>query len=733
MRENVGRLAGRLMSAVVRNPVWSAMRMAFAGLLLALLSQATHASETITYTYDALGRLIATAHSGGEYEGLQTSVSYDPAGNRSNYTVTNVPAAPTLSISNATTTEGGTLVFTVTKSGAGAASASWATANGTATSGSDYTAASGTISFALGETSKTVSITTADDAFVEPGETMTVSLSNPSSGVTIGTATGTGTIGDNDVAPGFAISNATAVNEGGTLVYTVTRTGNPNGSFSVNFATANGTAVSGSDYTGNSGTLTFAHNEMSKTISVSTIDDSSVESGETVVVNLSAPTGGSTITTSQASGTINDNDVSFAIDNAPAATEGGTLVYTVTRLGVTSGSYNVNYATANGTAASGSDYTAVSSTLSFGNGETSKTISVSTIGDFLLESDETVLVNLSGPTGGSTITTGQASGTINDDDYPPPTFSITNAATVAEGGTLVFTVTKTGTTNTSYSVNFATANGTAASGSDYTATSGTLTFAANETSKTISVSTIDDFTLESAETVLVNLSGATDGAAITVSQGSGTLTDDDYPPPFFVISAAGQVPEGSPLVFQVTKVGTTNATYSVNYATADGTAIAGSDYVATSGTLTFAPGEIGKFISVPTIVDGTTEAAESLTVNLSSPTGGATIQTGQGNGSIFTPPPNNAPVANADAVSSPKCRTVIKNVTSNDTDVDGDYPLTVISVNQSWAYVASSTSVGMTTPATNGTYTIIYGIQDSRGGTASGTLTVTVSGNQQCL
>ena len=110
---------------------------------------------------------------------------------------------------------------------------------------------------------------------------------------------------------------------------------------------------------------------------------------------------------------------------------------------------------------------------------------------------------------------------------PPPSFSAANAGSVIEGGVLVFTVAKSGGTSTSFSVNYAAAGGTATAGSDFVATSGTLTFAANESAKQVSVTTIDDALSEMSETVVVTLSGATGGATIGIGQGSGTISDND--------------------------------------------------------------------------------------------------------------------------------------------------------------------------------------------------------------
>ena len=688
---------------------------------------AAQTQETTTYTYDALGRLITSTISGGPNDGTQTGTSFDPASNRTNYTVTGTPLPASFAIGNAASvTEGGQLTFTVTKTGGTASSysVSYATADGTATSGSDYTAASGTLTFAAGETTKTIPVFTNDDNVIESSETVLVNLSSPSNGATITTAQGSGTINDNDAS--FAISNAAAVTEGGQLSYTVTKTGGTSGSFSVNYATAGGTATSGSDFTPASNTLTFAPSETTKQVIVQTTPDTLVEGNETVLVNLTSPTGGATITTAQGSGTINDDDASFAIGNAAAVTEGGTLTYTVTKtVGAATGSFSINYATANGTATSGSDYTATSGMLTFAAGETTKTIQVPTVDDSAVESSETVLVNLSSPTNGATITTAQGSGTINDNDVA---FAIGNAIT-GEGGALTFTVTKAGTTTSSYSVNYATANGTATSGSDYTATSGTLTFLPGDMTKTITVATIDDSVVEPSETVLVNLSAPTGNATITAAQGSGTIVDNDVA---FAISNAAAVTEGGTLTFTVTRSGTTSSGFSVNYATASGTATSGSDYTATSGTLTFLASETTKTISVATIDDGVTESPETVLVNLSSPTGGATITTSQGSGTINDN--DTGPVANADTTSFDCSGYQTVNLVANDTDPGNNVPLHLVSITgPGSATVISTTSVriGETSP---GTYTFTYVVANSLGATSTGQLTATVTGlASQCV
>ena len=426
---------------------------------------------------------------------------------------------------------------------------------------------------------------------------------------------------------------------------------------------------------------------------------------------------------------------SFAIGNAPAVSEGGNLTFTVTKTGTTSSSYSVNYTTGGGTATSGADYTATSGTLTFPAGSTtSQPITVPTLTDGVVESPETVLVTLSSPTGGATITTSQGSGTIND--VPPPSFAIGNATAVSEGGSLTFTVTKTGTTASSYSVNYTTGGGTATSGTDYTAKSGTLTFAAGgTTSQPITVPTLTDSVVESPETVLVTLSSPTGGATITTSQGTGTINDVP-PPPSFAIGNATAVSEGSPLTFTVTKTGTTSSTYSVNYTTGGGTATSGTDYTATSGTLTFAAGgTTSQPITVPTLTDSVVESPETVLVTLSSPTGGATVTTSQGSGTINDNSSSNLPpVANADTTSFNCSVYQTVNLVANDTDPENNVPLHLVSITgPGSATVTSTTSVTIGENST-GTFTFSYVVADSLGATSTGQLTATVTGlASQCV
>lgn len=510
-----------------------------AGMLLALaslLSTKSTASDTTTYSYDPLGRLVQVSNSGSVNNGLSSSYSYDPAGNRSNVTVTGTSGVPIFNVSDASGGEGGTIQFTISKSGATSSSftVNFATANGTAIAGSDYNAVSSSVTFLPGDTAKTVDVLTIDDSAVEGAEGFVLNISG-AAGAVINDSQGAGTINDNDVppAPSFAI-NDVSVAEGGNLVLTVTKTGSTSSSFSVNFATANGTATAGTDYTAVSGTLTFAATDVTKPITIVTTDDSNVESDETVLVNLSGATGGATITDSQGIGTISNNDsappcsgVSFTITSNGAVMEGANSDFTVSKSGSTSNDCSVSYASANGTATSGSDYTSSSGTLTFSSVQVSLPISVATIDDTAVESAETFSISLSSPSGGATLgSPSSATATINSNDSAPTcngvNFRVNDVAN-DEGTPLVFTITKTGTASGSCSVSYASANGTAITPNDYAAVSGTLTFAANETTKTVSITTTTTGPGEGTENMYLNLSNPTGGATLFDSQGVGTI------------------------------------------------------------------------------------------------------------------------------------------------------------------------------------------------------------------
>jgi subtilisin family serine protease len=227
-------------------------------------------------------------------------------------------ALPDLSINNVSVTEGnsGTIsaVFTVTLSAASGntVTVNYATADGSATAGSDYLTSGGPLSFAPGEISKTFSVTVNGDTAFEGDETFTATLSGASN-ANIADASGTGTILNDDAAPPATISinDVSAVENGGSILFTVSLSAASGSSVSVSYHTVNGTARGGrgsnADYANKSGTLTFSPGDTTHTVSVTLRDDTRVEGDENFFVDLFSPVG-APILDSRGIGTIIDND-----------------------------------------------------------------------------------------------------------------------------------------------------------------------------------------------------------------------------------------------------------------------------------------------------------------------------------------------------------------------------------------------------------------------------------------
>lgn len=303
---------------------------------------------------------------------------------------------------------------------------------------------------------------------------------------------------------------------------------------SVNFTTADGTALQGKDYVASSGVLTFAAGETSKTLSIAIIGDAVSESDEYFFVRLSNPVQ-ATIADSEGRATVKDDDAGQPV--LPAATitdvsvsegnSGNTNATFTVKLSVASTStVTIGYATANQTATAGADYTAATGSLVFAPGETSKTIAVQVKGDTTFEPNETFVVNLTSAQG-ATIADPQGLGTIVNDDAAPPSISVT-AGTVAEGGAAVFTIKLSSASAQSVTVAFSTSDGTAKAGADYQSKSGTLTFVPGVLSQTVSVQTIDDVMAETSETFFLTLANPTN-ATLATAQATATIAVNDQP------------------------------------------------------------------------------------------------------------------------------------------------------------------------------------------------------------
>jgi hypothetical protein len=524
-----------------------------------------------------------------------------------------------------------------------------------AIAGEDFAATSGTLTFTPLEISKTITVAVQGDTDREPNESFRVALSNLQ-GATLSTAPdqGVGMI-QNDDGPRITLSPLTIANlegdEGTTpYVFTIDIGAEDDEDVTVLFETIDGTATADDDdFVAQSGTLTFEPGETQKSVTVLVNGDTVGEANETFMVLLSNATNATLVNDSATATITNDDDVtiSFADDSLsatePDASQTTQLVYTVNLSGDSQATVTVQFDLLPGTnAIPGTDYVDTSGTLTFVPGDTSETITVTVNGDALSEVDEQFTVRLFNSTNASNAqdlaNAVTATGTIEDND-PLPSLSFGPPVVTHDEGDsgtteYVFTATLSQASGQEVLVAFETNDAfNAVAGQDYTAVSGTLTFAPGETQKTITVLATGDTVFELAESFSVNLTAIGESVTLVDTEATGIISNDDALP-VLSINNVSQVEGNSgttDYVFTVTLSGATSETAVVSFATAPVTASTGSDFVGQAGTLTFAPTDTQKTITVTVNGDTLNETDETFRVNLSN-ADNASISSGQGFG-----------------------------------------------------------------------------------------------------
>lgn len=329
----------------------------------------------------------------------------------------------------------GNAVLTVTRTGSTTepVSVNYVTSNGTATAGTDYQAATGTLSFAAGETSKSISFPVLDDALVESSETVLVTLSNPTGTATLGSPNATVlTILDNDQRNdqprvGFQVSRSQASEVRTSAALVVTLSAASLSIITVPFAATGGTAAgSGEDYTLANGTLTFLPGQRTKTIVLSLVNDTRDEPNETIQVTLAAPANAVLGTNKLHTYTILDDDprpkVAFTVSNSTSSEATPVANVAVSLTAASGKTVTVNYAVTGGTATgNGVDFRLANGSVTFQPGETTKNIPIAVVDDIVKESNETIQVRLSAPTNAALDLKTVHTVTILDNDLPGTT------------------------------------------------------------------------------------------------------------------------------------------------------------------------------------------------------------------------------------------------------------------------------------------------------------------------
>lgn len=322
---------------------------------------------------------------------------------------------------------------------------------------------------------------------------------------------------------------------------------------------------------------------------------------------------------------------------APTVPESaGTVSIAVTRTGGSTGAISVSVTTESGTAVAGQDFTAVSTTVQFADGDAAdKIVAIPLLDDAVPEGAETFKVNMVSVANpfATPLTV-----TISDDDLPG-TLELSSATySVGEGGgSISINVTRTGGSAGPASVTVSTRDGSALAAQDYAATTATVTFADGDVApKTAVIPVINDALAEPDEMFEVALSNASGAAVGTVSTATITIPANDQPAPppanglpgSLQLSASSySVNESSGnLIVTVTRIGGTSGAVSATLTISPGTALAGHDYVGASSVVSFGSGDAAsRVVAIPIVNDSVAELAESFSVTLSAPTGGATL------------------------------------------------------------------------------------------------------------
>ena len=548
------------------------------------------------------------------------------------------------------------LVVKLADEGTNTVTVHYATANSTAFwSGSgcdsDYLGASGTLTFTPGEREEVVPVQIFDCNPVERFEAFTLELSAAVNG-SITRASGRISIVDNDTTvatPRLFVRDAVVDEKDGVARVPVLLGGAggqaSNSTVTVNYATSDGTASAGLDYTTTTGTLTFAPHETAKTVVVPIIDDDSTEPSETFSLGLSSA---NNATISDSSGAVVIGASEGTTSTQPAILAPADLVLgdsegyvdLVVRLSAPSlNQVSVLYATANSTAFwSGSgcsaDYIGADDKLVFEPGETTKTVRVQILDCDDIEKLEGFTLGLTTAINGAISRASSRISLVNNQTVvATPRLFVRDAVVDESDGTALVSVLLGGTagqaSNSTVTVDYATADGTASAGADYTANTGTLTFAPGETAKTVVVAIADDGDTETAENFTLALSNP-DQATISDSSGTvliGASEGVASSQPSLLAPTDAVIGEADGFVDLIVRLSAPGQnTVTVNYTTENSTAFwSGSgcdaDYIGlTTNTLTFAPGETTKVVRVQILDCDPVEGLEAFTFSLSAQT-----------------------------------------------------------------------------------------------------------------
>ena len=535
--------------------------------------------------------------------------------------------------------EGDNAVFTVTRNPSAADLPDPLTVGFDITETADFIDYSGgfvlptSVTIAGNDTTATITVPTVDDNVGDgPGEiaaTLRPGTVEPQSRYSYTLAGRTASVAVSEDEPAMTIADASVSEGAGTVDLHVTLSGTSADAVGFTWATAPGSgdaaATAGLDYESAGGTVQIDAGDTSATLTVTITDDALDEpDSETFHVVLSAVTGAS-VAQPQATVTVADNDAlpAFSISDGEATEGPGASVDFTVSLDAASGRpTGVEWRAVSDEddarpAAEDFDYQGIGATLTIPAGETEATVSVQLLDDGDHEPTETFEAGLANPTN-SVIADDTGEGRILDDDTP--TISIDDLSVSESAATAQATVRLTRPAYDEVTLRYGTAAGTAIATRDYTAQSQVaVTIPAGATTATVAVPILADDVYEADESFFVDLSDPAVAELGSDTRAVITIVDDDSPPALSVGDAQAVSESAGPLVFTVTRTGSTSLSATFSWSTADVTAEAGSDFTAASGTVTIPAASSSAELQVQLVSDSVAEDDETVAVTLSTP------------------------------------------------------------------------------------------------------------------
>ena len=476
---------------------------------------------------------------------------------------------------------------------------------------------SGTVAFADGETTRTITIAVLGDLIVEQDEAFTVTLKDPSSGIVIETNAASSSIANDDVAT-VSIDDVTQSEADGEFTFTIALSQPVDVDVTIDYSTTADSA-SDDDFTTTSGSATISAGSTSTTVSVMVSSDDIVERDEQFFFNLSNVQAGGrdvTIADTQSVATItNDDNASVQIDDVTQDEEAGVMTFTISIDEIVDTDVSVDFGTTTDSA-NDADFTETSGTATISAGTTSTTVTVSITADDTVELDEQFYVELTNlMAAGRDVAIADASGTgtLTNDDATG--LRIDDVTQDENSGMMTFTLTLDEAVDADVTVEYETMTDSA-TGLDFTATSGTATIAAGSRTTTVLVPISADGVVELDERFFVKLSNVqASGRDVTIldSTGTGTIVNADVAK--IRIADATQDEDAGVISFTVTLDEAVDTDVSIDFSTANQSAT-DSDFTGLSGTATIAAGTTSTTISIAIMADDVVELDEQFFVHL---------------------------------------------------------------------------------------------------------------------